>query len=80
MLCSVRFIIKNLTFAFWTILQALVGRRAKSVGNENNFYYVLMTLIMSSDKWKIFSIRYTYSSYRAQCNFRPIYPVLPYSF
>ena len=46
----VRYIIQNPTFAFCTILQALVGRRAISVEYENNFYYFLMTYIMSSDK------------------------------
>ena len=46
----VRYTIQNPTFAFCTILQALVGRRAISEEYENNFYYVLMTYIMSSDK------------------------------
>ena len=46
----VRYIIQNPTFAFCTILQALVGRRAISEEYENNFYYVLMAYIMSSDK------------------------------
>ena len=62
MLCSRPLYNSNPTFAFGTILQALVGRRAISVEYENNFYYVLMTYIMSSDKWKIFSIRYTVST------------------
>ena len=54
MICYEKKILKNVmllsALAFFTISQALVGRRSISVEYENNFYYVLMTYIMACDK------------------------------